>query len=167
MLLIGEASWGGPWGHGQDTQSVNLMFSIVRGRGASEISCHALSMLLLLGLTMLMPCSFCHGMVRAGQGHAKSMTRAWPEHTSPPAHFTPTKPPQLISPHLTPPHPTPPSLQPPPTHQILPPHTPTPTRFAPLLLLPPTYYNGPPHGPPHTTHTLYSLPTWDGRGYRC
>jgi hypothetical protein len=33
MLLIGEASWGVLWGHGQDTQSVNLLFLIVRGRG--------------------------------------------------------------------------------------------------------------------------------------
>jgi hypothetical protein len=33
LLLTGEASWGGLWGHGQDTQSVNLLLLIVRGRG--------------------------------------------------------------------------------------------------------------------------------------
>jgi hypothetical protein len=33
LLLVGEASWGGRWWHGQDTQSVNLLFLIVRGWG--------------------------------------------------------------------------------------------------------------------------------------
>jgi hypothetical protein len=33
-----ESSGGGLWGHGPDTQSVNLLFLIVPSRGASEIT---------------------------------------------------------------------------------------------------------------------------------